>query len=113
MSDSRKYVQGTYHTYEVLCIYPLRISFRGPFGRSYIACYHSHAKHGESSLYIFLGFGLLPSREQFWQDRYVLPIELQQYVAGNTQRVAKLLAQQADFEVTFVRGYKQSEKMYR
>ncbi|CAN0270172.1 unnamed protein product [Ascophyllum nodosum] len=33
------------------------------------------------------------------QNRFVLTLELQQYVAGNTQRVAKLIAQQADFEV--------------
>ncbi|CAN0265947.1 unnamed protein product, partial [Laminaria digitata] len=33
------------------------------------------------------------------QDRFFLTTELQQYVAGNTQRVAKLIAQQADFEV--------------
>lgn len=33
------------------------------------------------------------------QDRFFLTTEIQQYVAGNTQRVAKLIAQQADFEV--------------
>lgn len=33
------------------------------------------------------------------KDHFVLPLDLQQYIAGNTQRVAKLLAQQADFEV--------------
>lgn len=32
------------------------------------------------------------------QDRFVLPMDVQQHVAGNTQRVAKLIAQQADFE---------------
>lgn len=37
------------------------------------------------------------------QDRFVLTTELQQYVAGNTQRVAKLIAQQADFEVSLYR----------
>lgn len=34
-----------------------------------------------------------------FQDRFVLTTELQQYVAGNTQRVAKLICQKADFEV--------------
>ncbi|CBN73819.1 hypothetical protein Esi_0007_0108 [Ectocarpus siliculosus] len=33
------------------------------------------------------------------QDRFVLTVELQQYIAGNTQRVAKLICQKADFEV--------------
>eukprot|EP00903_Cladosiphon_okamuranus_P008557 g8211.t1 len=33
------------------------------------------------------------------QDRFVLTTELQHYVAGNTQRVAKLICQKADFEV--------------
>lgn len=37
------------------------------------------------------------------QDRFVLTTELQQYVAGNTQRVAKLICQKTDFEVQFVR----------
>lgn len=35
----------------------------------------------------------------FFQDRFVLATELQQYVAGNTQRVAKLICHKADFEV--------------
>lgn len=38
------------------------------------------------------------------QDRFVLTTELQEYVAGNTQRVAKLIAQQADFEVNWHRA---------
>lgn len=37
--------------------------------------------------------------EQLVQDRFTITTEFQQYVAGNTQRVAKLIAQQADFEV--------------
>lgn len=35
----------------------------------------------------------------FAQDRFALTPELQQYVAGNSQRVAKLICQKADFEV--------------
>lgn len=35
------------------------------------------------------------------QDRFVLTTELQHYVAGNTQRVAKLICQKADFEVQY------------
>lgn len=34
-----------------------------------------------------------------FQDRFVVTAELQQYVAGNTQRVAKLICHKADFEV--------------